>query len=84
MAIRKKALDFEHSLDELETIVVSLESGELTLEQALGAFEKGIKLTRDCQQALQTAEQKVEILLKNKRESSGTPQCGAEDPVDDL
>ncbi len=82
MAIRKKALDFEHSLDELEAIVVSLESGDLTLEQALGAFEKGIKLTRDCQHALQTAEQKVEILLKSKNNSPETPQSGAEDRVE--
>jgi exodeoxyribonuclease VII small subunit len=44
--------DFEKSLDELETLVRNLEQGELSLEQSLTAFERGVKLTRTCQQAL--------------------------------
>ncbi len=55
---------FENSLSELEKTVRELESGDLPLEQALKAFEKGISLTRDCQKALQDAEQKVRILLE--------------------
>jgi exodeoxyribonuclease VII small subunit len=47
--------DFEKSLDELEKLVHDLEQGELSLEQSLTAFERGVKLTRECQQALKTA-----------------------------
>ena len=61
---RKKAADFETSLAELQTLVERLESGELSLEDSLGAFEQGIRLTRDCQQALAEAEQKVQLLLE--------------------
>jgi exodeoxyribonuclease VII small subunit len=58
----------EKSLAELEALVEQLEGGELSLEQALKEFERGVKLTRQCQQALQAAEQKVEILLKDEGE----------------
>ena len=61
---RKKAPDFEQSLAELQTLVERLESGELSLEESLGAFEQGIRLTRECQSALSQAEQKVQILLE--------------------
>ena len=54
----------EKSLDELEALLKELEGGELTLEAALAHFERGVKLTRQCQKALQEAEQKVEILLR--------------------
>jgi len=54
--------NFEDALTELESLVDTLEEGELTLEQSLAAFECGIKLTRTCQKALDTAEQKVRIL----------------------
>jgi exodeoxyribonuclease VII small subunit len=47
----------------LEELVSSMEDGELTLEESLQAFEKGIKLTRECQSALKNAEQKVQLLL---------------------
>ncbi|KPP98266.1 exodeoxyribonuclease VII small subunit [Marinobacter sp. HL-58] len=63
--------DFEKSLDELEKLVRDLEQGELSLEQSLTAFERGVKLTRECQQALKTAEQRVEQLVEN---SDGTLQ----------
>ncbi|HLT13499.1 MAG TPA: exodeoxyribonuclease VII small subunit [Marinobacter sp.] len=61
--------DFEKSLDELEKLVRDLEQGELSLEQSLAAFERGIKLTRECQSALKSAEQRVEQLVQN---SDGT------------
>ncbi|MBS3803963.1 MAG: exodeoxyribonuclease VII small subunit [Oleiphilaceae bacterium] len=57
--------DFEKSLNELETLVRDLEQGELSLEQSLGAFERGVKLTRECQQSLKTAEQRVEQLIQS-------------------
>lgn len=55
--------DFEQSLKELEELVTRMERGDLTLEESLQAFERGIQLTRGCQKALREAEQKVEILL---------------------
>jgi len=63
----------EKSLEELEAIVVRLESGDLPLEQALKEFEHGVKLTRRCQTALQEAEQKVEILLKKTAAAEPSP-----------
>lgn len=56
--------DFEAALKELEAVVATLEQGDVGLDAALAHFERGVKLTRICQQALQAAEQKVEILLK--------------------
>lgn len=64
MARKPKAIDFEKALEALEQQVHLLESGELPLEDALKAFEDGIRLTRDCQQALTEAEQKVQLLLE--------------------
>jgi len=63
MARKKAAPDFEQSLSDLQTLVERLESGELSLEDSLAAFEQGIRLTRECQGALSQAEQKVQILL---------------------
>ena len=57
---------FEKALAELEAIVVKLEQGEDSLEEALAAFERGIKLTRHCQTALQSAEQRVKILMEEQ------------------
>lgn len=64
MARKRNAVDFEKALNELEAQVHLLESGDLPLEEALKAFEAGIKLTRECQQALTEAEQKVQLLLE--------------------
>jgi exodeoxyribonuclease VII small subunit len=56
--------DFERSLAELESIVDKLEHGDLSLDDSLRHFERGVQLTRSCQSALKQAEQKVEILLR--------------------
>jgi exodeoxyribonuclease VII small subunit len=61
------------SLTELQTLVERLESGELSLEESLGAFEQGIRLTRECQTSLSQAEQKVQILLERDGELSEAP-----------
>ena len=63
----------EKSLEELEALVSRLESGDLPLEQALKEFERGVKLTRQCQSALAEAEQKVEILLKKSDDADPVP-----------
>lgn len=65
---KKIAVNFERSLEDLEALVTQMESGDLSLEEALQAFEKGVKLTRECQQALREAEQKVEVLLSDHKD----------------
>ena len=62
---KKKDLDLEKSLSQLETLVEELESGDLPLEKAMQKFEQGIRLTKSCQSALKEAEQRVEVLLKS-------------------
>lgn len=57
------AADFEHSLDELEQLVARMEGGELSLDESLASFERGIGLYRHCQQALESAELRVRLLL---------------------
>lgn len=65
-----KPFDFEASLNELEKLVDALEGGDLSLEQSLQDFERGINLTRSCQTALSEAQQKVKILLENNDQSA--------------
>lgn len=66
---KKSALpDFEAALAELEKLVEKMESGEQTLEDALRTFQRGIALTRVCQQGLKEAEQRVEQLLQQNGE----------------
>lgn len=59
--------NFEKSLAELEAIVTKMEQGELSLEESLNAFEKGVKLSKECQKALKTAEQKVNKLVEKEQ-----------------
>lgn len=66
---KSKTFNYEKALNELEKLVEQMESGSLSLESSLKSFEKGIKLTRDCQTALKTAEQKVQILTEKNNET---------------
>ncbi len=61
---------FEASLEALEEIVQALESGDLPLEKSLELFEEGIRLSRQCQERLNQAERRIEILL---RDNQGRP-----------
>jgi exodeoxyribonuclease VII small subunit len=70
---KSKIPDFEKSMAELEALVERLERGDLSLEESLKQFERGVILARSCQTALKAAEQKVEILLK--------PASGDAEPV---
>ena len=74
-----KSFDFEKSLENLEELVSAMEEGELSLEESLQAFEKGIKLTRECQCALKNAEQKVQVLIN---ENGDTEEFHIEDVED--
>ncbi|HUP57749.1 MAG TPA: exodeoxyribonuclease VII small subunit [Bdellovibrionota bacterium] len=62
---------FEAALEQLQQTVKRMESGELSLEQALQHFENGVKLTRLCQDRLATAEQRVELLMKSGDSADG-------------
>ncbi len=64
MAKKSNSINFEKTLAELETLVEQMEQGDLSLEESLKCFERGIVLTRNCQQALTEAEQKVKLLLE--------------------
>ena len=58
------SVNFEASLEELETLVEQMEAGDLTLDESLQAFERGITLTRQCQNALQQAQLRVQTLTE--------------------
>ncbi len=60
-----KARSFEESLEALETRVRKLEAGDLPLEEALGLFEEGIELTRECHEKLDAADQKIVELTRS-------------------
>jgi exodeoxyribonuclease VII small subunit len=64
MPKKKTELNFEKALSDLQSIVDALENNQLPLQTALEKFEQGVKLSAECQKALQDAEQKVQILLK--------------------
>jgi exodeoxyribonuclease VII small subunit len=70
---------FEDALGELEAIVETLESGEQSLEASLEQFERGVSLSRFCQQSLSEAEQKVKILLDDSDTGQGDTEDDAED-----
>lgn len=57
---------FETSLAELESLVAQLEAGEMSLDDSLQAFEKGVSLTKQCQSALKTAELRIQQLVEDK------------------
>ncbi|GLX79269.1 exodeoxyribonuclease 7 small subunit [Thalassotalea insulae] len=69
---RKKIenLSFEESLGELETIVQKLEQGELSLEDSMALFERGLNLSKVSQEKLKDAEQRIQILMNNNGEQS--------------
>ena len=66
---KTKPLDFEKALNELETLVESMEQGDVSLEDSLKQFERGVELTRQCQTALKEAEQKVQILIDKSEQA---------------
>ena len=76
MPKKTNVINFEKAFAELEDLVKKMEGGDLSLEESLKYFERGMLLTKNCQQALNKAEQKVRILLeknnKNNLESFGS------------
>lgn len=56
-------MDFEKKIEKLEKIVDQMEKGDLSLEKALSSFEEGVKLSKECSEELEKAEQKVKMLI---------------------
>jgi len=74
---------FEEALEELEKVVERLESGELSLEDSLAAFEEGIRLVKYCNQKLAEVERKIELLVKDKEgrlQLAPLTEVGGEEP----
>ncbi|MFC6806329.1 exodeoxyribonuclease VII small subunit [Methylophaga thalassica] len=65
-----KKLDYEAAVKELEALVERLEEGDISLEESLKLYERGVLLTRDCQESLQAAEQKVQMLLQQSGQNN--------------
>ena len=72
---------FEDCLDRLEKIVNDLEKGELPLEKALALFEEGVQLSNSCRKELDTAEGKIEILMKQDGKLQAVPFEGQPERV---
>jgi len=68
-----ESLNFENSLEKLEEIVNKMESGNLPLEQALDYYEQGVNLTKRCQDALKTAELKIQKITNSVTDISQPP-----------
>lgn len=75
----EKKQTFETSLKELEKIVRRLEEGDSSLEDSLKLFEDGVKLSRECQERLNQAERRIEVLLKDENGDPVLQAIGADD-----
>ena len=73
MAKKESTPDFEQSLAELEALVEQMETGDLTLEKSLTQFERGMALTKACQEALNVAQLRVDTLLEKPGDEGAEP-----------
>jgi exodeoxyribonuclease VII small subunit len=73
MTSSKEPINFEAALEELNHLVAEMEQGGLSVEKSLQYFEKGVRLTKQCQKELQEAEQKVQVLLEKNGDLSLNP-----------
>lgn len=71
--------DFEQSMQSLEDLVARMESGEMTLEESLAAYERGVGLYRHCQSALEQAELRVRLLSDPANPDDARPFDASED-----
>ncbi len=78
-----KLPDLEQSLTEINQVIEKMEQGELTLDQSLGHFERGITLVKHCQKILEEAEQKVQILIQNNKQDTLAAYDSPEENEDD-
>ena len=68
MSKKPNKINFETSVAELEATIIKMEKGEMSLEDALQSFEEGVRLSRECQQLLASAEQRVLLLTEDGEE----------------
>lgn len=68
-AISPDAPSFEQSLEEVEAIIEAIEAGEVGLEKSLAEYERGVKILKRCRDILTTAEQRIDSLSKDLKES---------------
>ena len=74
-------MTYEQQLQQLETLIKQLENGDLSLDQTLAAYEQGIGLVRACQQQLEQAEQRIQLLTQD--DSGAETLIPFADPADD-
>ena len=79
MSASRKPRHFEKALADLEALVERLENGDLSLEESLKAFEAGVRLTQECQQALTQARQRVQLLTAQDGSLSAEVLAGTDD-----
>jgi exodeoxyribonuclease VII small subunit len=79
----EKLPDLETSMGEITQLIEKMEQGELTLDQSLGHFERGITLVKHCQKILSDAEQKVQILIQNNKQETLADYGTTEDDSDE-
>lgn len=70
---KSKQPDLEKSLNEITKLIEKMEHGDLTLEQSLEQFERGVTLIKHCQQVLNEAEQKVKLLMESNEQATLAP-----------
>jgi exodeoxyribonuclease VII small subunit len=80
---RRPRIDLEKALSELEDIVAQLEAGNLPLEKSLKQFERGVRLSRECQSALKDAEQRVQLLMDSELKDLDPESLEVRDPAQD-
>ena len=73
MARKKQGVEFEAALEELEGLVERMEEGDLSLEESLKTYERGIELGRACQKSLDAAEQRIRILSEKNGDAEAEP-----------
>ena len=69
MTVKKNDISFEEALKDLEKIVEDLNNGDMELEKAITAYEKGIQLKNICEERLQNAQERIELIQNKKKEN---------------
>ena len=69
MTVKKNDISFEEALKDLEKIVEDLNNGDMDLEKAITAYEKGIQLKNICEERLKNAQERIEIIQNKKKEN---------------
>ena len=69
MTVKKNDISFEEALKDLEKIVEDLNTGDMELEKAITAYEKGIQLKNICEERLKNAQERIELIQNKKQEN---------------